>query len=242
MLKPLKPKPTVPRNTILWGLVGLLVIAGVIALIASFNSSNGADEVEAIYTNAAETLAAQQLTMEAAQPTATETPTFTPPATVTPFATLTLPAAPALVSPTTSGSSGSSGAVGCNNSEYVDDVTFPDDTVVAPGQAITKTWKLRNTGTCEWTATFKVSFLNGNAMGGNATPIGISVPPGQSADVSVAMTAPSTPGEATGFWILTNDSGQNFGSWFYIRIKVGAAETPTEAPTEEPTEEPTNAP
>ncbi len=232
MLKPMKPKSNFPGNATLWGLVGLLVVAGVVVLILSFNSSNSADEVEAIYTNAAETLAAQQLTLEAAQPTATETLPPTPTATVTPFATLTLPAAPILVSPTKSGSSGTSGAVGCNNSEFVTDVTVPDDTVVTPGQTITKTWKLRNTGTCEWTATFKVSFLNGNAMSGNTTPIGVAVPPGQSADVTVVMTAPSTPGDVTGFWILTNDSGQNFGSWFYIRVKVGGASgTVTVTPT-----------
>lgn len=221
MLKPLKPKTTMPRNAILWGLVGLLVLSGVIALIASFNSgSDSADEVNAVYTNAAATLAVQQMTLMASSPTATpvlatQTPTFT----VTPFVSPTSLLQPLATNTTTSG--GGSGAVGCNNSVYLADVTLPDDTAVTPGQALTKTWKLQNNGSCAWTATFKVTFVSGNAMGGTTTPIGISVAPGQSADISVKLTAPSTAGDAIGYWILTNDSGQNFGTSFYIKVKVG---------------------
>ncbi|MCQ3939307.1 MAG: hypothetical protein DPW18_20020 [Chloroflexi bacterium] len=226
MLKPFKPKKTVPRNMILWGLVGLLVLSGVIALIISFNSGDdGTDEVNAVYTNAAATLAAQQLTLQAASPsvtptTFTQTPTFTITPPVSPTLSIQQPLATNTTAP-------SSGAVGCNNSAFVTDVTIPDNTVVAPGQVLTKTWKLLNNGSCAWTATYKVSFLSGNAMGGTATPIGISVAPGQSADISVKLTAPTTPGDALGYWILTNDSGQNFGTSFYIKIKVGAAATGT---------------
>lgn len=222
MLKPMKPKTTIPRNTILWALVGLFVLSGITALALSFGGDDGADEVNAVYTNAAATLAIQQLTLQAASPsvtptTATQTPsaTFTPQVSPTLFVLQTSTIAPV------GGGGGGSGAVGCNNSAYVSDVTYQDDTVVTPGQAIVKTWKLQNTGTCAWTATYKVSFVSGNAMGGTTTPIGISVAPGQSADISVNMTAPATAGDALGYWILTNDSGQNFGSSFYIKVKVG---------------------
>ncbi|NOH02294.1 MAG: hypothetical protein HND47_10230 [Chloroflexi bacterium] len=226
MLKPFKPKTTAPRNMILWALVGLLVLAGVIALVMSFSSGDdGTDEVNAVYTNAAATLAVQQLTLQAASPSVTPTTfTQTPTLTVTPLASPTLSIQQPLATNTTAPSSG---AVGCNNSVFVADVTFPDNTVVTPGQAMTKTWKLQNNGSCAWTATYKVSFLSGNVMGGAATPIGISVAPGQSADVSVKLTAPTTPGDAIGYWILTNDNGQNFGTSFYIKIKVGAATTGT---------------
>lgn len=222
MLKPMKPKTTIPRNTILWALVGLFVLSGITALALSFGGDDGADEVNAVYTNAAATLAIQQLTLQAASPsvtptTATQTPsaTFTPQVSPTLFVLQTSTIAPV------GGGGGGSGAVGCNNSAYVSDVTYQDDTAVTPGQAIVKTWKLQNTGTCAWTATYKVSFVSGNAMGGTTTPIGISVAPGQSADISVNMTAPATAGDALGYWILTNDSGQNFGTSFYIKVKVG---------------------
>lgn len=233
MLKPMKPKTTIPRNAILWGLVGLLVLAGIIALIASFNSGDdGADDVNAVYTNAAATLAVQQMTLMASSPTATLALS-----TETPTATLTPPVSPTsfiqqpLVTNTVASSGGGSGAVGCNNSVYVADVTIPDDTAVTPGQSLTKTWKLQNNGSCAWTATYKVSFVSGNAMGGTATPIGISVAPGQSADISIKLTAPSTAGDAIGYWILTNDSGQNFGTSFYIKVKVGGTATTGTATT-----------
>ncbi|MBN8654197.1 MAG: hypothetical protein J0M11_00570 [Anaerolineae bacterium] len=221
MLKPMKPKSTFPKNIFLWILVGVLVLSGIIALVAAFNGGDDAEaDVNAVYTNAAATVAAQQLTLQASAPSATPTLAFTPTATFTvaPLASPTLFTNLPIASNT---SSAPSGAVGCNNSAYVADVTFPDDTVVTPGQTFTKTWKLQNTGSCPWTTAYKVSFVSGNAMGGVATPLTVTVAPGASGDVSVAMTAPATAGDAIGYWILTNDSGQNFGTSFYVKVKVG---------------------
>ena len=236
MLKPMKPQPGLPRNLFLWILVGLLVISGVVALVSAFGGKDdGADEVNAVYTAAAATVAAQQQALLLASPTATAagTPTATATFLALPTASPTLftnPSIPTTSSGSTSG--GASGAVGCNNSVFVSDVTYPDNTVVTPGQAIKKTWKLQNTGSCAWTPTYKVTFVSGSAMGGVATAIGITVAPGASGDVTVDMTAPSAAGEVIGYWILTNDSGQNFGSNFYIQVKVGAASaTGTVTPT-----------
>jgi hypothetical protein len=248
MLKPMKTKRTYPNNAILWVLVGALVISGIIALVTAFRGKDsGEDEVNAVYTNAAATLAAQQLTLQASSPSFTPTVFASLTATFTALASPTLFTQPQL---STNTPSAPSGAVGCDNSLHVTDVTFPDDTAVTPGQAMTKTWKLQNTGTCPWTPTYKVTFLSGNAMGGAATPIGVTVQPGQPADISIALTAPATAGDAIGYWILTNDSNQNFGTSFYIRIKVGGtsatgtatgtsevtATATTPAPTETPTE------
>ena len=219
----MKPKTTFPRNTFLWILVAVLVLSGIIALVTAFSSGNGGEEeVNAVYTNAAATVAAQQMTLLASAPSATPTlsVTQTATATVAPLASPTLFTSQTIAS-NTPGSGGGSTAVGCNNSAYVADVTFPDDTAVTPGQTFTKTWKLQNTGSCPWATTYKVSFVSGNAMGGVATPLTVTVAPGASGDVSVAMTAPATAGDAIGYWILTNESGQNFGSSFYVKVKVG---------------------
>ncbi|MEY2819022.1 MAG: hypothetical protein RL275_2485, partial [Chloroflexota bacterium] len=226
MLKPMKPKQTIPNNTILWILVGVLVVAGIIAIVAAFSGGgdNAEDEVNAVYTNAAATLAIQQMTLQAASPSVTPTiPTPTASATFTPLALSTLPTAQGISTSSSSSGGSTSGAVGCNNSILVTDVTFSDNTVVSPGQTMIKTWKLQNTGSCAWTPTYKVTFVSGNAMGGVTTPLGITVEPGQSGDISVAMTAPTTAGDAKGTWILTNDSGQNFGTTFFILVKVGSA-------------------
>lgn len=226
------PRKSNNNNLILWIIVAVLIIAGIITLISAFNSGgdDGLDTVNASYTSAAETLSAQQLTL---QSSASATPTIalsTPTIALTPtvFASPTLFVA-TLASPTTS--TIGSGAVGCDNSVYIADVTIPDNTAMTPGQTFKKTWKLQNTGTCPWTTSYKVTFLSGNQMNGVAEPITVEVPAGQSADVSVNMTAPTTIGDAKGTWILTNANGVQFGTTFYVLIKVGAATTGTATAT-----------
>lgn len=223
MLKPMPRKNN--NNLILWIIVGVLILAGIITLVSAFSSGDdGLDEVNASYTSAAQTLSVQQLTLQAASPTVTPT-LFTPTPSLTPtlFVTNTLPV---LVSPTTStgGTTGGSTAVGCDNSAFVSDVTIPDNTAMIPGQVFKKTWKLQNTGTCPWTTAYKVTFVSGNQMNGVPDPITTEVAPGQSVDVSVSMTASATGG-GTGYWILTNASGQKFGTNFYVIINVSGSAT-----------------
>jgi len=216
----LKPRNNQQQKMIIWILGAVLGLAGIITLVFAFRGSNNSEEdVNAIYTNAALTVEAQQLTLSASQPSATPTATLTatPFLTNTPFAVPTLPSLAAFATNTQSVSV----AVGCDNSVYISDVTIPDNTVVTPGQSMTKTWKVQNNGTCAWTATYKIAFVAGNAMGGVATAIGQAVNPGQSVDISVAMVAPTSNGDASGTWRLTNDKAQAFGTPLTIVIKVG---------------------
>jgi hypothetical protein len=129
------------------------------------------------------------------------------------------------------------GEGGCTlNVSYVADVTVPDDTEFAPGTAFVKTWRIRNSGTCDWTAGFNLVFVSGDQMGGEAT---VAVPPtaaGSTADLSVHLTAPSSPGTYRGNWRVQSDEGLAFGSIVYVQIVVAGAAT--EEPTEEPTGEP----
>jgi hypothetical protein len=217
-------KTTLSRTTILWSLGAILVVAGVITLVYSVSAGqeNAADEVNAVYTNAAATVAAQQLTLQAGIPSATSTPATTPTATSTPLGSPTLSGASAVFSTATVGSSG--GVVStCDNSVYISDVTIPDNTAVTPGQAFTKTWRVSNNGTCTWSTAYQIILISGDGMSGKATPIGQSVAPGQSADISVAMVAPSTTGTIQGTWRLQNDKSQPFGTVLTVVIKVGAA-------------------
>lgn len=224
----LEKKTPFSRTTIIWIFGAVLGIAGVITLVFAFNGNNPEDDVNIVYTNAALTVEAQQLTLQASQPTATVTPfvTLTPLVTNTAFVSATLPTLSAFATNTQAVVSG------CDNSVYISDVTIPDNTVVTPGQAMTKTWKVQNIGTCAWTATYKITFVAGNAMGGTATAIGQAVSPGQSVDISVAMIAPTATGDSTGTWRLSNDKSVAFGDSLTIVIKVGSASsTSTVTPT-----------
>lgn len=118
-------------------------------------------------------------------------------------------------------------AAACDWAQFVADVTVPDGTRFDPGQTFTKTWRLRNVGTCTWTTSYALVFDSGTQMGKN-TVVGFSrnVAPGDSIDVSVDLTSPSNAGHYIGYWKFKNASGTLFGiglnanrSW-WVEINV----------------------
>lgn len=107
-----------------------------------------------------------------------------------------------------------------DNATFVADVTVPDGTVVTPGQRIDKVWRLRNSGNCRWGPGYSAGFVSGNQMGGPASVPLAETPPGGTADVAVALIAPSTPGTYTGYWQLRNAAGVAFGTKFSVQVTV----------------------
>ena len=101
----------------------------------------------------------------------------------------------------------------CDRASFVKDVTIPDGTNFDPGDDFTKTWRLKNTGSCTWTSGYSLIFDHGDSMDGPASKQLTSgtVAPGQTIDVSVDLTAPNTPGDYKGYWKLRNSSGVVFG-------------------------------
>jgi Ig-like domain from next to BRCA1 gene len=112
---------------------------------------------------------------------------------------------------------------------FVSDVTIPDGTIIAPGAAFTKTWKLQNGGTSTWTTAYSLVFISGEQMGTvNSVKLTQSVAPGAQVDVSVNMVAPSKDGTYQGYWKMKNASGSFFNDSVYVLIKVGSGGlTPT---------------
>jgi hypothetical protein len=100
----------------------------------------------------------------------------------------------------------------CDWATFIKDVTIPDGTVLSPGEVFTKTWRLQNRGTCTWTPDYDVVFYSGAQLGGTTMQVPGYVAPGQSVDVAVTFTAPSTPGHYVSYWILRNSSGKLFGT------------------------------
>jgi len=101
----------------------------------------------------------------------------------------------------------------CDRAELVADVTVPDGTNFGAGTAFTKTWRLKNVGTCTWTTAYKLVFAGGDSMG--ASPLAYNLPssvaPGATVDLSVNLTAPITAGHYIGYWRLRNASDVDFG-------------------------------
>ena len=124
---------------------------------------------------------------------------------------------------------------GCSlNASFVEDVTVPDGTEMAPGESFAKTWRIRNSGSCEW-RDFQLVFVGGDQMSGEATVDVPALAAGSTIDVSVNLVAPDAPGTYRGNWRMQTDEGTLFGSRFYVEIVVPEPATDTPTPTDEPT-------
>ena len=121
----------------------------------------------------------------------------------------------------------------CDRADFVDDVTVPDGTTFTPGETFTKTWRIKNNGSCTWTTSYRMVFDSGVSLGAPASfNLPASVPPEGVVDVSVQMKAPETEGEYTTYWKMQNASGITFGfgesreKTIWVKIKVARAAQP----------------
>ena len=118
----------------------------------------------------------------------------------------------------------------CNNAAYVDDVTIPDFSEIAPGAQFVKTWRVKNNGTCIWTTGYRLVF----GYGGDGTDWKTSQPayltreviPGEEIDVSMTLSAPVNTGQYGAHFNMQSNNGYNFGTDLTIIIKVSGTPTP----------------
>ncbi|MEW5939598.1 MAG: NBR1-Ig-like domain-containing protein [Chloroflexota bacterium] len=118
---------------------------------------------------------------------------------------------------------------------FVADVTLPDNVAVNPLAPYTKTWHIRNVGTCPWTAEYKLVFVRGTRMGApESIPFPGKVLPGHSVNLSVSFIAPGDIGVYESYWMFQTPEGLMFGVgaladkpiWLKVRV-VAPAATPT---------------
>lgn len=126
---------------------------------------------------------------------------------------------------------------------YVQDLNYNDENMSAPpkflpGQAFSKGWRIKNSGTCTWDSGYNFVFTRGNnnlaRMGGLPTPVKGTVAPGQTYDMFVDLVAPVVPGVYQAFWTMRAPSGLLFGESVWVGIEVVGAPTPTPAATQTP--------
>jgi hypothetical protein len=112
--------------------------------------------------------------------------------------------------------------------KFITDITIPDGTIFEPGEVFTKTWRLKNVGSCAWTAGYDIVFSGGDAMNAPSS-VQITtdtVSTGQNVDVSVELTAPASEGTYRGNWQLRDPSDVIFGiensssGLFWVEIEV----------------------
>jgi len=122
----------------------------------------------------------------------------------------------------------------CDRAQFVSDVTVPDGTTFQPNAAFSKTWRLKNIGSCTWT-NYSLIFDSGEKMSGpDSALIPTSVAPGQTVDITISLTSPTVANTYRGYWKLKNNTGAPFGigsagtKSFWVEIKVaGSPVTPS---------------
>jgi hypothetical protein len=191
-------------------LASLLYACGPTAPVAPTIDVNG------IHTAAAETVIAEfTQTAQAFPPTSAATATGAitsiPEAAIQPTATTIPTNNPFENTPT---------LIPCDDAIFVDDVTVPDGTEMAPGQDFVKTWKIRNTGSCTWGTGYSVIFAYGEKMSGIAEPVTGAVAPGEEVEISVRFKAPENTGEYSTYWRMANASSIPFGENIFMLIVV----------------------
>lgn len=130
----------------------------------------------------------------------------------------------------------------------LDDANMTNPPVMQPGQAFAKSWRVRNSGTCPWESDYALVYVNGNRpeaqMGGQPLPMGRVVQPGETADLTVSLTAPQVPGVYQGFWQMRDNTGKLFGEvvWVGIQVPNPNPPTPTPAPAQPTPVPPTPTP
>jgi hypothetical protein len=209
----MKPKPL--SNSFALVLIIFLAACG-----ASPTPAEPTPDVAAVRTSAASTVVSQ-FTLTAAA----FTPTFPPPPTNTPEPTATETATPLVVAEVTN----AEGTTIPLTDKYswdvaTVDVNYPDNTVVAPGENFTKTWKIKNIGIGTWGTGYRLIFSYGERMSGEAVPLSAAIAPGEEVEVSVNFKAPTLPGTYFSFWTMQNPQGIAFqgndNKVLYVQIIV----------------------
>lgn len=198
-------------------LIPVVALAAILACSPfAASTPQPAATLNALYTAAAQTLEGMS-TQAAVATQSSPTPTLSIP-TASPIVLETFTQVPPL-SPVP--------ASRCDAASFVSDVTYPDGSAVTLGGQFTKIWRLKNTGTCNWTSSYALVYVSGERFG---APAAVSMPtnvgPGQTVDLSVNLTAPNQNGHYRGFWKLRNASNVLFGigpaadSNFYVDVNV----------------------
>lgn len=200
------------------------LIAIIAACALGLSACSAAVDESAVATAVAMTVQAQN-TLEAQSVTAVPSFTALPPllASATPGATKAPPTAP--------GPGSSTGNDTCASASLVGE-TVPDGTIMTAGQQFTKTWRVKNTGTCPWDSTWKFVFTQGDLMGG-AYVYNFPQPaaPGQTVDIPLVLTAPTADGTYKGYWKIQSPWGGIFGvgdydSAMWVEVVVGSGAGP----------------
>ncbi|KAJ2882146.1 hypothetical protein IWW38_005696, partial [Coemansia aciculifera] len=105
---------------------------------------------------------------------------------------------------------------------FVEDVTIPDGTVMAPGESFVKIWSVANMGDSEWPTDTTLVHIDGEpTIPGNKQSVPIVVSKRyEQVGIAVDLVAPMKPGRYVSQWRLMTSTGQYFGTGLWCTIVV----------------------
>ncbi len=216
------------QKRLLFTLLAILLLS---ACQSQPNTATPTDPLDSVRTEVARTVEALATEIVATDQAAqTQTALYFVPSPIpptpepTPAPTLSLPTEPAVPTAALLQTLTPSGS--CDMAAFVNE-TIPDGSQFPPGMSFTKTWTLRNEGTCTWNTDYDVVFSSGDAMNAPAAfPLTEqSVPPGSSVTISIPFTSPLVGGSYRADFKLRNADGVIFSfkdpsQTFWVEIQV----------------------
>jgi hypothetical protein len=213
------------KNLFVLGMMGLIWLT---ACSPTGSNSTPTLDLNSFRTEVAETVFAQVTESLAQTPSVTPQPSST--ATTQPTVEPSL--APS-VSPnaTEIAASSTAQAETENKAQWVSQ-SIADDTIFAPGEAFTMTWRLKNTGTSTWTTGYMLRYFSGDTFGApKEILLDQEVLPGGEIDININMKAPTKAGVYRSDWVMANELRSNFKEPIFLKIIVAVTVTPNPTST-----------
>lgn len=107
-----------------------------------------------------------------------------------------------------------------NGLRFMQDLNYPDDTTVRPGETIAKEWLVENDGTCNWDQRYQLQLAGGLALGAASPRALYPARGGTQATLRIVFIAPDLPGGYRSEWRALGPGGETFGDPLYIQIVV----------------------
>ena len=117
----------------------------------------------------------------------------------------------------------------CLQASFLADVTVPDGTQMESGEAYVKTWRLRNSGTCDWPEDTTLVLFSSQTGGPETFDVG-SLTVGEEIEISLDLVAPEEDGSYSGQWNLKVGDADIDGGIVTVLIQVGEGVAVAAAP------------
>jgi hypothetical protein len=110
----------------------------------------------------------------------------------------------------------------CTDSlKYLEDLNYPDGSIVSPGQILEKQWRVENNGTCNWDGRYRLKLIDGfPPMGAFGEQSLFPARSGTKATLMVNFAAPLEAGTYRTAWQAYSPEGAPFGETVYMEIVV----------------------